>query len=81
MTQPPRESSVPDYPEHDHQFVVAFYEDNRIDYMFGPFSTKDAAITWAEAFNKRFAPEGQRRRYSRSGIYPVCAALPMTLHD
>ena len=76
-----RQSSVPDYPEHDHQFVVVFYEDNQIDYLFGPFPTKDDATTWAEAFNKRFARPGERRRYTRRGIYPVCAALPMTPHD
>ena len=73
-----RQSSVPDYPTHAHQFVVVFYEDGRIDYMFGPFPTKAEADTWARAFNKRYARDGERCRYSRRTIFPVCEALPLT---
>lgn len=59
-------------PTHNHQFVVAFYEDNHIDYMFGPFATREEARTWAQLFNKRHAPEGEHVRYTRRIIYPVC---------
>jgi hypothetical protein len=78
MNDLPRKSSVPDYPTHAHQFVVIFYEDNSVDYMFGPFLTKAEADTWARAFNKRHARNGELYRYSRSTIFPVCEALPLT---
>jgi hypothetical protein len=75
MTDLPRQSAVPDYPTHRHQFVAVFYEDDRIDYMFGTFSTKDEAFTWARAFNKRHARDGEKCRYTRLTIFPVCEAL------
>lgn len=78
MTQ--RQSSVPDYPLHSHQFVVVFYENNRIDYMFGPFIDRTEADTWARAFNTRYARPGERHRYTRRGVYPICEALPLAPH-
>ena len=68
-------SSVPDYPTHSHQFVVVFYENDRIDYMFGPFIEAPEAHAWARAFNLRYARPGERVRYSRLVVYPVCEAL------
>ena len=70
-----RQSSVPNYPDHTHQFVVIFYENDHIDYIFGPFVTRHEADNWARDFNTRYARPGERYRYSRRGIYPVCAAL------
>lgn len=60
-------------PEHDHQFVVAFYEEDHIHYLFGPFPSRDEARSWSESFNKRYAPEGAHVRYTRRNIFPVCA--------
>lgn len=76
-----RQSSVPDYPTHTHQFITVFYENDRIDYMFGPFNDRTEADTWARAFNTRYARPGERYRYTRRGIYPLCAALPLVSHD
>lgn len=73
-----RQSSVPDYPEHDHQFIAVFYEDNHIDYIFGPFSDRFEANKWARDFNRRYARPGERFRYSRFCVYPVCAAVTPT---
>ena len=60
-------------PEHDHQFVVAFYENDHIHYLFGPFTSREQARTWSDSFNRRYAPEGARVLYTRRTIYPVCA--------
>jgi hypothetical protein len=68
MTEPP------DYPPHEHQFVVNFYEQGQLDRMFGPFATMEEAREWSRAFNKRYAPKDQFYRYLRSEIYPICAA-------
>jgi len=70
-----------DYPKHSHQFIAVFYENDRIDYMFGPFTDRTEADTWARAFNTHYARPGERYRYTRRGIYPICDALPIDSHD
>ena len=75
---PERQSSVPDYPEHTHQFIAVFYENDHIDYIFGPFTENTQAHSWARNFNTSYARPGERLRYSRIGIYPLCAALPLS---
>lgn len=65
------------YPEHDHQFIVSFYESGHLDRNFGPFSTREEAKLWARQFNTTYARPGERRRYHHYSIVPVCAALPL----
>ena len=70
-----RQSSAPEYPAHEHQFIVLFYENERVDRIFGPFVDRTEADQWARDFNTRYARPGERYRYSRRGIYPICTAV------
>lgn len=76
MTERP--SSVPVYPEHTHQFIVLFYEDDHVDRIFGPFIDRTEADQWARDFNTRYARPSERYRYLRRRISPVCAPVTPT---